>query len=46
MRNVQSNFFIQDIFLALSFLEKKKKRIPDLSRASNSKNSNYVKDKD
>lgn len=37
MRNVQSNFFSQDIFLALNFLEKKKKRgekdSPDLSRA-------------
>lgn len=25
MRNVQSNFFIQNIFLSLNFLEKKKK---------------------
>lgn len=33
MRNVQSNFFIQSIFLSLNFLEKeKRKRTPNLSQ--------------
>lgn len=35
MRNVQSNFFIQNIFLSLNFLEKK---TPNLSLAQTPKN--------
>lgn len=50
MRNVQSNFFIQDIFLALNFLEKKKKggkrTLPIFLAPFKLKKPNYVKDKD
>lgn len=43
MRNVQSNFFIQSIFLSLNFLEKK--RTPNLSLAQTLKTKLMSKNK-